>query len=293
MRSPLSLLAAVPLVVALAMPAVGQQAASTAPFEPLGPDGHVLIVVIDGLRPDLITPHDAPTLTRLVEEGAATLDGRTVEPSHTLPSITSMLTGVRPTTHGITWNTYEPDKGLVKATTIFDVAHHAGLRTAFFAGKIKLRHVAPPRALDHSTISDRPDPLVALDARKCLAEQQPNLMLVHLPGVDQAGHRYGWRDDKQREALRVADASLGAMIAIIENMEPQNRWMVIVTADHGGQSRNHQRRIGANVRVPWIVWGKGVTRAKLPSISVTAVAATALYALGLDAPKVMEAGLGQ
>ena len=291
-----ALVAAAGLVLVAAgygIPTAAAQKASTAPFEPIGRDGHVLIVVVDGLRPDLISPEVTPTLTRLVEEGAATLDAETVQPSHTLPAITSMLTGLRPQTHGVTWNSYEPDRGLVDATTIFDVAHRAGLRTAFIAGKIKLRHAAPPGAVNELAIFNRPDSLVTIDARNCLVDEQPNLMLVHLAGVDRAGHRFGWRQDKQEEALRVADVSLGSLISIIDRGGLRGPSIVIVTADHGGLGRDHRRRVGANTTVPWILWGDGVTHTTLPPMSVTATAATALHALGLDVPTPMAAGLGQ
>jgi predicted AlkP superfamily pyrophosphatase or phosphodiesterase len=90
-------------------------------LEPLGDDPHVIIIIVDGLRPDLITAERTPVLRRLVDEGASTLEAKTVRPSVTLPSITSMMTGLRPQDHGITWNDYSPDKGSVAATTIFDV----------------------------------------------------------------------------------------------------------------------------------------------------------------------------
>ena len=60
-------------------------------LEPLGRDAHVIIIIVDGLRPDLITAERTPTLQRLVDEGASTLDAKTVRPSITLPAITSMI----------------------------------------------------------------------------------------------------------------------------------------------------------------------------------------------------------
>jgi predicted AlkP superfamily pyrophosphatase or phosphodiesterase len=65
---------------------------------------HVVVVSIDGLRPDAITTFRAPTLQRLMREGSYTLSGRTIDPSKTLPSHTSMLTGQPPERHGVLWN---------------------------------------------------------------------------------------------------------------------------------------------------------------------------------------------
>ena len=62
---------------------------------------HVVVVSIDGLRPDAIETYGAATLQRLMREGSYTLSGSTIDPSKTLPSHTSMLTGQPPERHGV------------------------------------------------------------------------------------------------------------------------------------------------------------------------------------------------
>ena len=55
---------------------------------------HVVIVSFDGMRPDAMALADAPTLHRLRAEGAAAVNAQTVGDSSTLPSHSSMLSGV-------------------------------------------------------------------------------------------------------------------------------------------------------------------------------------------------------
>lgn len=273
----------------------GVVSAQERPFdlpEPMGPDGHMVIIIVDGLRPDMISPEDSPTLARLASEGAASLAARTVRPSTTLPAITSILTGLEPRDHGVTENDYEPDKGVAEATTIFDVAHEAGLVTAFFSGKVKLRHLARPSSLDSLTVRFLPDASVAIMARTHLVEQQSNLMLVHLPNMDRAGHEFGWRHARQRETLRATDIAIESIVAVIEARELHGPTRVIVVADHGGEGRDHQRVRRGNLTVPWILWGDGVTPAQLPPVSVTITAAVVLHSLGLDVPAGMARGRG-
>src|SRR5437762_7656917 len=75
------------------------------PLEPRGPDHfRVVVISLDGLRPDAITTTFAPTLLRIAKEGAATATAETQFPSLTLPSHTSMVTGLTPEHHGINWN---------------------------------------------------------------------------------------------------------------------------------------------------------------------------------------------
>ena len=274
----------------------GEVSSQERPFdflEPMGPDGHVVIIIVDGLRADLVSAESTPTLARLATEGASSLESRTVRSSRTLPAITSILTGLHPPDHGVTWNHYDPDKGVVEATTIFDVAHAAGLGTAFFSGKVKLRHVARPSSLDSLTARFLPDASVAVLARNYLAEQQPNLMLVHLPNVDRAGHEMGWAKAEQLETLRATDISVESIIVVIESRELRGPVRVIVTADHGGEGKNHQLERRGNFTVPWILWGDGIEPVQLPPVSVTITASVALQSLGLDVPAGMSPLPGQ
>ncbi|WP_165491923.1 alkaline phosphatase family protein [Egibacter rhizosphaerae] len=63
-----------------------------------------IIVVIDGLRPDAITPQDTPVLHALGQDGAVATQGRAVAPAVTRVNAASMATGELPTRTGITGN---------------------------------------------------------------------------------------------------------------------------------------------------------------------------------------------
>ncbi|WP_456683253.1 alkaline phosphatase family protein [Bradyrhizobium sp. USDA 3311] len=66
----------------------------------------VLIVLIDGLRPDLVKPSLTPNLVRLQRRGAVLARQRTVYPSETRIALTSLVTGATPDRHGIVGNQY-------------------------------------------------------------------------------------------------------------------------------------------------------------------------------------------
>ena len=61
----------------------------------------VVVVVLDGLRPDAIGSFRLTAMAELMAGGAWTLDATTVSPSVTVAAITSLLTGVSPDTHGL------------------------------------------------------------------------------------------------------------------------------------------------------------------------------------------------
>jgi predicted AlkP superfamily pyrophosphatase or phosphodiesterase len=107
---------------------------------------HVIVISIDGMKPESYTEPDAhglkiPTLREIVRDGASSDGVQPVMPTVTYPSHTTMMTGVNPGTHGIVTNPawdpfgqnyngyrwYEED---IRVPTLWHLARQRGLRTA-------------------------------------------------------------------------------------------------------------------------------------------------------------------
>jgi hypothetical protein len=65
-----------------------------------------LIVTIDGLRPDMVTPEIMPNLTRFKTQCCEYSAGRTVYPTQTRVNAAALATGAPPAIHGIVANRY-------------------------------------------------------------------------------------------------------------------------------------------------------------------------------------------
>jgi hypothetical protein len=116
----------------------------------------VLILSIDGLRPDAIPLAPMLNLKALMQNGAYSLFAQTIHPSATLPAHVSMLSGQCPDKHGVDWNDYLPEKGYAQVTDIFDLAHEAGMMTVMYVGKRKMSHITEPESVDiYEYINDR------------------------------------------------------------------------------------------------------------------------------------------
>ncbi len=254
---------------------------------------HVVIISIDGLRPDAIERYPTPTLHRLMAQGYAFLDAKTVVPSLTLPSHTSMLTGLPPDQHGIVWNDDQVvGRGLVPLKTVFALAREAGLTTAAFFGKAKFRHLMVPGTLDYAQaptgwwgrwFADR----TTIDVRNYLAGgARPNLLFVHIGEPDYAGHSGGWMSWLYGRGVGTADRAVNDITAAASMAFGRN-YTLIVTADHGGHGRTHGTADSVDVTIPWITWGAGVllpASGERQPIRTMDTAATALWLLGLDVP---------
>ena len=128
------------LVLALACTDAQQQA---------HPD-HVVLISIDGLRPDfyLDTGWPAPRIQQMAREGAHATAVRGVFPSKTYPSHTTIVTGSLPSQHGIHYNTpFEPNgqsgryhwyASAIRVPTLWDAVRQAGLKSASVAWPVSV-----------------------------------------------------------------------------------------------------------------------------------------------------------
>jgi predicted AlkP superfamily pyrophosphatase or phosphodiesterase len=254
---------------------------------------HVLLVSIDGLRPDAIHAFHAPTLQRLIREGSYTLSASTIVPSKTLPSHTSMLTGEMPDRHGVLWNTLaSAERDTVELPTVFGVARAGGYRTAAFFSKSKFHALQLPGTLDFSQAprgwfgrwaGDR----TVTDVERHLESAKPNLLFVHLSDTDRAGHDDGWMSDSYGRAVARTDALVARMLDAAARAFGPTGFSVIVTADHGGHGRDHGTDDPRDVQIPWIAWGRGVRAGEIGAafpVRTIDTASTILWLLGLQEP---------
>ena len=259
---------------------------------------HVVVISIDGLRPDAIAKYDAKTIQRLMKGGSFTLEAKTIFPSKTLPSHTSMLTGVDVDQHHVTWNEDKTDShGHVDVPTIFGLARTAGFTTAAFFSKPKFHHLEAANTLDYvrspkGSLMDSKWPAVrtVAEVKKYLGTgAMPNLMFVHIAEPDQAGHLFGWMSFMYGKAVREADNAIAQVLAAADAKFGASNYSVILTADHGGHGRNHGSDDPRDTTIPWVVWGRGVTPGMtLEGIRTMDTAATALWLLGVDMPATFE-----
>lgn len=272
---------------------------------------HVFIISIDGGKPAAIEESQMPVLQKAVAEGAHTWVANTIFPSKTLPSHTSMLTGVGPDKHHILWNDWEPKQGLVHVTTIFSEAKKAGLSTAMFVGKEKFRHLLLPETVDEFDYNKAESGVVmksttgesklekegtvfaetvARDAAAYIVKKKPSLCFIHFSDPDVVGHQYGWESPEQIKSLATVDAALGEIFKAIRKAGIADQSVVIVSADHGGHKRAHGTNMPDDMHIPWIVWGKGVKKGMTieTPVSTCDTAATALWLLDVPRPESLD-----
>jgi predicted AlkP superfamily pyrophosphatase or phosphodiesterase len=240
----------------------------------------VVIISIDGLRADVLSATRTPNIALLAARGSSAAKAETVTPSETLPGHASMLSGVLPTVHKMTWddNEYRPDKGNITVPTLLSVARDAALQAVIVIGKEKLLHLVPTGGI--CVRSDRGDDDVVNEAivRALLPF---DVLFVHLPSVDLTGHGKAWMSNDYLAQVSATDGAVGRLLSVL----PANA-TVILTADHGGSGTNHGENRPENLRIPWIIAGPSIFPGKIltTAVSTTDTAVTAAAILGLRLP---------
>jgi len=245
----------------------------------------VIIISVDGLRPDGLLRAQIPRISGLINGGASTFTARTVFPSSTLPAHASMVSGRCVSDHGILWNDLIPSAEPLQGATVFSIAKAAGLRTVMVVGKEKLVTLARPGTVDTFRFVSGSDEQIVQAALE-EASSGFGILFVHLILPDFFGHSAGWMSPDYLGGIGRDDAAIGTLLDGLSAGGLLDRAVVILTADHGGHDLTHGTLRDEDMTIPWILYGFGV----LPGVSIGVpvsimdTAATGIWVLGLEVP---------
>jgi predicted AlkP superfamily pyrophosphatase or phosphodiesterase len=218
----------------------------------------IVLITLDGVRPDALTTARCPTLTFVRDHGASTMQARSVIPSVTLPCHTSIFHSVPPARHGITSNIFVPMARPLPG--IVELARAAGKRIAFFYNWEQLRDLARPGQIhysyfrDSSRIAEGDDETVSQAAR-FLQNERPDFAFLYIGTVDTAGHDYGWMSDGYLRQLEHIDSLLGSFF---EALPPE--YTALLHSDHGGHDRSHGTDLDEDMLIPWMAIGPNIKK---------------------------------
>ena len=260
----------------------------------------VLVIGIDGVRPDVLAQVSTPNLDALAAEGSFTARARTGLPSVSGPGWSSFLIGVWPDKHGVTNNDFTGKR--------YDEFPDFLTRIEQVRPELNTFAVAdwPPLAEAEDgrpTLSDQIDVKHALngyeagwaeaDARSVelavehLGSSDPDALFVYLGNPDETSHHFRSIGEEYRESIALADKHVGLLVEAVRGRASydQEDWLILSSTDHGRLSNGgHGGDTPEERTIYYLVSGPSASRGELPdSTRIVDVPVTALAHLGLEA----------
>lgn len=250
-------------------------------------DKKVILISIDGMRPDGLAQCGNPYVDELMKSSASALDARTVFPSVTLPCHMSMFHSVAPERHGTTTNTYMPP--VRPFNGLFEQIRLVGGNSGLFYGWEQIRDVARPGSLQQAVYLEHnanphSDGILTDKALEYIHKAYPDFVFLYLVQTDEFGHEHGWMTPEYLDCLRAAIDCVKRVVA-----EVGDDYTVIVTADHGGHDRTHGTTMDEDMTIPMFFHGPEFEAGKvLTGVTMLDLAPTIAKILGVPCAKEWE-----
>ena len=245
--------------------------------------GKVLLILVDGMRPDAVAKCSHPFIKELQTRGSYTAQARTVMPSVTLPCHMSLFHSVTPDRHGVTTNLYVPQVRPIRG--LFDVMRANKKVSAMFYDWEELRDLSRPDALAHSCYYsghilsyEMANQLITGDAVEYIKKYLPDFAFLYLGFTDEAGHNFGWMTDEYMRAVFESWVCIERVVKVL----PED-YTVFVTADHGGHERSHVTEMPEDMEIPVFALGDGFAPGGiLKNVSIMDIAPTIVKIIGVS-----------
>ncbi|MDG2306539.1 MAG: alkaline phosphatase family protein [Candidatus Binatia bacterium] len=246
----------------------------------------VLLIGIDGVRPDALQVAVTPNLDGLIAGGAVSYAAQTVTPSSSGPGWSTMLTGVLPEKHEVLTNLFlHPAFDAHPPVTTRIEAAQSELVTASIVhwDPINL-FILTDADVDRQLPTDAE---VAAEAAALLRDGDPDFLFLHFDEVDGTGHAIGFSPDipEYLERIAITDGHIGTVLDALRGRPTidEEDWLILSSTDHGGLGVSHGGITTAEQTIYVLVSGGGAASGTIePAPSIADVAATALQWLEIE-----------
>ena len=251
---------------------------------------HVMMVLLDGWRPDVIAAAHTPTIDMMMQDSAYSMEARVDDTTISGSGHSSFLTGVHRDKHNVHGNSFG-DANYQEYPYWFNLLKYERpeMHTAAYHNWLPMANTA----LDFSVCGycvdmyvTGSDNSIATQLATDLANQQMDAVTIVIDAPDAAGHGYGFHPSIPQyvAAMNQSDAWLGMIMDAIfaRTNYAEEDWMVIISSDHAGSGYGHGYNIPEHRKVPLIIWGAESLGPIWPAPDSVDIVPTALHHLGVE-----------
>ena len=251
---------------------------------------HVLMVLLDGWRPDVIAAAHTPTIDMMMQDSAYSMEARVEDTTISGSGHSSFLTGVHRDKHNVHGNSFG-DANYQEYPYWFNLLKYERpeMHTAAYHNWLPMADAA----LDSSVCGycvdmyvTGSDNSIATQLATDLANKQMDAVTIVIDAPDAAGHGYGFHPSIPQyvAAMNQSDVWLGMMMDAIfaRTNYAEEDWMVIISTDHAGSGYGHGYNIPEHREVPLIIWGAESPGTIWPAPDAVDIVPTALHHMGVE-----------
>ncbi|HME55196.1 MAG TPA: alkaline phosphatase family protein [Candidatus Lokiarchaeia archaeon] len=224
------------------------------------PEKKVLIIGLDGARPDAMLAGKTPNLMKLAQNGCYSWKAQTENHTTSGPAWTSLLTGVHENKHGVDGNDDMATKRRVP--TIFKLVKdwNPDMKTiAYSHWEPIITDIIEDDTIDVKATGHDLEmaKLMAADIRK----GRGDFHFIQFDDIDAAGHHHGFSPASPGYVKKIeeTDAMIGTILKEIDKRDINEHWLVIVISDHGGESMSHGLPNLGSLTIIFIIAGDAIT----------------------------------
>ncbi len=226
---------------------------------PGAPVKKVLVIGVDGCRPDALSRASTPYIDSLVRNGCLAV-GKADPLTMSGPCWSTVLCGVWAGKHGVTDNSFVGSNYREYPDFLTLVERYKpSLRTVAVSEWKPVLEKIVLKADFMGRSSGEGDEAAALEAATQITDTDPDVVFVHFGAVDTAGHAFGYGPTVPQylRAIEGTDKNVGLLLAAVQSRKKilDEDWLVILTSDHGGSGTSHGQAIPEHINVPFIVSG--------------------------------------
>ena len=228
----------------------------------------VILISVDGLRPDYLARGVTPNINALAAGGVHAKAMRPSFPSLTFPNHYTLVTGKRPDHHGIVNNNIEdpriPEMKFAlsnraavadrrwwdEAEPVWVTAENAGVKTAtmFWPGsEAPIHGVRPAQWMTFD--AKLPNPARVAQILTWIDQpQRPGFLTLYFDTVDHDGHEYGPDAPETTRAMAEVDSRIGDLVAGLKARGVAAN--IVLVSDHGMANVSPDRIIRLDLALP-------------------------------------------
>ena len=219
----------------------------------------VLIIGLDGCRPDCVNVCKTPNIDKLAKNGVYSWDAKTEIQTVSGPAWTALLCGVHSDKSNLFGNDFSPRNMEYKSIFYLAKKWDSHIKCVGHSNwKPIITKIAEKKTLDSK--SSGSDKKMTKNLVKDINKGAGDIYFIQLDEIDGAGHTHTYSPDSKKylKVIEQSDVYVGEILNAVESRPIDEEWLICLVSDHGGSGKGHGKPTMFELTICFIISGKPI-----------------------------------